>query len=159
MDLSKLKWLKNVKPNQGWAYDKPSGMPIPEAKIFRLHWRSQDDKANAQQPLKSDLIVLVQSARITHVVELLDDIVYSNAEIEWGVHRVVKALWMPPEGLNYWNLPHQKEIFGIADLPPDGSVHDLSRTDRMYQFNQHWQDLGGLQAFQQHLGETLTKIV
>jgi len=53
MDLSQLKWLKNVKPDQGWAYDKLDDMPIPEAKIFRLHWRSKDDRANAQQPLRS----------------------------------------------------------------------------------------------------------
>jgi hypothetical protein len=47
MDLSQLKWLKNVRPDQGWAYEKLHEMPIPEARIFRLHWRSQDDKANA----------------------------------------------------------------------------------------------------------------
>jgi hypothetical protein len=74
MDLSELKWLKNVRPDQGWAYDKPNEMPIPEAKIFRLHWRNQDDKANAQQPLKGDLIALVQSARVTHTnVNGIDD--------------------------------------------------------------------------------------
>jgi hypothetical protein len=37
MDLSQLKWLKNVKPDQGWSYDKLSEMPIPEARIFRLN--------------------------------------------------------------------------------------------------------------------------
>ena len=66
MDLSKLKWLKNVRPDQGWAYDKLNEMPIPEAKIFRLHWRTQDCKANAQQTPKGDLIALVQLARVTH---------------------------------------------------------------------------------------------
>ncbi len=80
MDLSQLKWLKNVKPDQGWAYNKLDEMPIPEARIFRLHWRSQDDKANAQKPLKGDLVVLVQSARGTHIVEMLDDVVYENTE-------------------------------------------------------------------------------
>jgi hypothetical protein len=158
MDLSQLKWLKNVRSDQGWAYGKLNEMPIPEAKIFRLHWRNQDDKANAQQPLKGDLIALVQSARVTHIVESLDNVVYENAEKEWGIYRVVKAVWMPPEEFDWWNLPHQKEIFGIEDLPPDGAVHDLSRTDRMYQFNQHWKDLEGLQGFQQHLGKILTQI-
>lgn len=31
-------------------------------------------------------------------------------------------------------------------------------SDRMHQFNQHWQDLGGLQGFQQHLGKILDQI-
>ena len=158
MDLSKLKWLKNVRPDQGWAYDKLNEMPIPEAKIFRLHWRTQDCKANAQQTPKGDLIALVQLARVTHIVELLDDVVYDNAEKEWGVYRIVKAVWMPPEGFDWRSLPPQKEIFGIEDLPPDGAVHSLSRTDQMPQFNQHWKDLGGLQVFQQHLGKILTRI-
>lgn len=156
MDLSQLKWLKNVKPDQGWAYDKLNEMPVPEAKIFRLNWRR--DKDNAQQPLKGDLMALVQSAKVTHIVELLDDVVYGNAEQEWGIYRVVQAVWMPPEGFDWWNLPHQKEIFGIEDLPPDGAAHDLSRTDRMYQFNQHWQDREGLKSFQQHLVAILNGI-
>ncbi|MBW4465706.1 MAG: hypothetical protein KME07_09745 [Pegethrix bostrychoides GSE-TBD4-15B] len=131
-------------------------MPIPEAKIFRLNWRK--DKGNAQKPLKGELIALVQSAKVTHIVELLDDAVYGNTEKEWGIYRVVKAVWMPLEGFNWWSLPHQKEIFGIEDLPPNGAVHSLSRTDQMPQFNQHWKDLGGLQGFQQHLGEILLRI-
>jgi hypothetical protein len=158
MDLSQLKWLKNVKPDQGWAYDKLDDMPIPEAKIFRLHWRSKDDRANAQQPLNGELIALVQSARVTHIVEFLDDEVYENPEKEWGIYRVVKAIWVPSEVLDWWKLPHQKEVFGIEDLPPDGSAHDLSRTDRMYQFNQHGKNLEGLQGFQRHLGNILTQI-
>lgn len=158
MDLSQLKWLKNVKPNQGWAYDKLNEMAIPEAKIFRLHWRSQDAKANAQKPLKGDLIALVQLARLTHIVELLDNVVYENTEKEWGIYRVVQAVWMPNKVSDWSTLPSQKDIFGIEDLPPDGSVHDLSREDRMYQFNQHWKNLEGLQGFQEHLNKILTQI-
>lgn len=69
MDLSRLMWVKNVSPGKDWAYDKISEMPIPEARIFRLHWRN--DKDNAQKPPKGDLIALVQSAKVTHIVELL----------------------------------------------------------------------------------------
>ena len=75
-------------------------MPIPEAKIFRLHWRSRDDKANTQQPLKGDLIALVQLAKGTHIVEMLDNVVYENTEKEWGIYRVVKAVSMPPKGID-----------------------------------------------------------
>lgn len=156
MDLSQLKWLKNVRPDQGWAYDKLDEMPVPEAKIFRLHWRSQDDKANAQQPLKGDLVVLVQSARGTHVVEMLDDVVYENAEKEWGIYRIVKAVWMPPKGVDWWSLPHQKEIFGVEHLPQNGLVHKIP-TEGMLQ-SQHWKDVEGLQGFQQHLSKLLIQI-
>lgn len=156
MDLSQLKWLKNVRPDQGWAYDKLDEMPIPEAKIFRLHWRSQDDKANAQQPLKGDLVVLVQSARGTHIVEMLDDVVYENTEKEWGIYRIVKAVWMPPKGVDWWKLPHQKEIFGVEHLPQNGLVHKIP-TDGMLQ-SQYWKDMEGLQGFQQHLGKILAQI-
>jgi hypothetical protein len=152
MDLSQMKWVKNVKPAQGWAYDKISEMPIPEAKIFRLHWR--DDKDNAQKPLKGDLIALVQSAKVTHVVELLDDVVYENSEKEWGIYRIVRAIWMPPKTFDWVNLPHQRDIFGVEHLPPNGNAHDLSKN----QVSQHWQDLGGLQGFQKHLGDILSQI-
>ena len=33
MDLSQLKWLKNVRPDQGWAYDKLDEMPIPLLRV------------------------------------------------------------------------------------------------------------------------------
>jgi hypothetical protein len=160
MDLSQLKWLKNVRPKQGWAYSQLTEMPIPEAKIFRLHWRSQDDKVNAQYPLEGDLIALVQSARVTHIVEFLDNVVHSNEnnENDWGVWRIVKATWMPPESFDLSTLPHIKEIFGIEHLPPNGSAHNLVPSNGMLQFHQHWQDIGGLQGFQQHLSKTLTQI-
>jgi len=32
MDLSQLKWLKNVRPDQGWAYDELDEMPEVEPK-------------------------------------------------------------------------------------------------------------------------------
>ena len=156
MNLSQLKWLKNVRPDQGWAYEKISEMPIPEARIFRLHWRSQDDKANAQQPSKGDLMTLVQSARVTHIVELLDDVVYGNTEKEWSIYRIVRAVWMPPKESDWWNLPHQKEIFGVEHLPQNGLVHRVP-TDGMLQ-SQFWKDLEGLPGFQQHLSNLLTPI-
>jgi hypothetical protein len=50
MDLSNLKWIKNVKHKGNdklWAYDKTNDMEIPEARIFRLNWRDLKDKDNA----------------------------------------------------------------------------------------------------------------
>lgn len=150
MDLSKLKWLKNVKhkkPDKVWAYNEPKEMPVSEAKIFRLHWRSKSQKANAQKPLKGDLIALVQLARVTHVVELLDDVVYENllddvvyenVEKEWSIFRVVKAVWMPPKGFDWNNLRHQREIFGVEHLPPNGRVHKVP-TNGMLDLGKIWE--------------------
>ncbi len=74
MDLSKLKWIKNVKhkgDDKLWAYDKCEKMPIPEAKIFRLNWRDHSNKDNAKKPSKGDLMLLLQKAKVTHLVEFL----------------------------------------------------------------------------------------
>jgi hypothetical protein len=104
----------------------------------------------------NELVVLVQSARGTHIVEMLDDVVYENAEKEWGIYRIVKAVWRPPKGVDWWNLPHQKEIFGVEHLPQNGLVHKVP-TDGMLQ-SQYWKDVDGLQGFQQNLSKLLTQI-
>lgn len=100
--------------------------------------------------------MLVQLARGTHIAEILDDVVYENAEKEWSIYRIAKAVWMPPKGGDWWNLPHQKEIFGVEHLPQDGLVHKVPN-DGILQ-SQHWKDVEGLQGFQQHLSELLTQI-
>ena len=63
---------------------------------------------------------------------------------------------MSPKGVDWWNLPHQKEIFGVEHLPQNGLVHKVP-TDGMIQ-SQYWKDVEGLQGFQQHLSKLLTQI-
>ena len=65
---------------------------------------------------------------------------------------------MPSTDINWYTLPHQKQIFGIENLPPDGSAHSLDQPDKMFQFNQYWKDRGGLKGFQQNLGQVLNGI-
>ena len=156
MDLSQLKWLKNVThPTKGcWAY-KINDMQIPEARIFRLDWISQDDKANAQKPHKGELIALVQRAKVTHIVEVLDDVVYENKQDIWNIYRVVKVVWMPTANWDWNNLKKNEEIFGTKHLPPSGSVYEL---ENMSWFRTNWENLGGLQGFQQHLSKSLSTI-
>jgi hypothetical protein len=158
IDLSKLKWLKNVKDPTPttWAYDRLDEMLIPEARIFHLHWHNQNHKANAQQPLNGDLVALVQQARVTHIVEMLDDMIHENTQKEWSVYRKVKAIWMPPKGVNWHNLPHQKVIFGIKDFPPNGRVYEIP-TSKMSS-SEYWNEVGGLQWFQQNFSKLLTEI-
>ncbi|WP_198166566.1 hypothetical protein [Picosynechococcus sp. PCC 7117] len=151
MDLSQLKWLKNVNPGSGWAYADPAEMPLPEAKIFRLEWKK--DRADAQKPNKGDLIALVQHARVTHIVEVLDDTVYDTKKAEWGLYRVVKAIWMPPKGFNWAQLPHQEEIFGVKHLPSSGHTYAIPIPSM--RSSPAWQEYSDLQGFQEHVSEYL----
>ena len=161
MDLSKLKWIKNVKhkgDDKFWAYDKAEKMPIPEAKIFRLNWRDYSTVGNAKKPKKSDLMLLLQKAKVTHLVEFLDDELYGQGSSEWDIHRVVKALWMPPEDLNWDQLRHQRDFFGFDYVVGDGAAHDLSAEHQMQQFHQHWDSKGGLAVFQNHVGNLISEV-
>lgn len=156
MDLSQLKWLKNVRDKGCWAYSKPDDMAIPGTKIFCLHWRDPRDKPNAEDPLKGQLMLLIQRAKVTHIVELLDDEVYDNKEAEWNIYRIVKAIWMPNNNFDWEKLPGYKEVFGYEDIVFDGLAHTLFDEDKMPKFHEHWKPLGGLPAFQKHLGDILT---
>ena len=158
MDFSKVKWLKNIKPKPGpgWAYQSKTDIQMLEAKIFQLHWRLKSDPS-LNAPQKGDLMALVQHARVTHIVEVLDNSVYGN-DNQWAAYRVVQAVWMPSTDLDWHTLPHQKEIFGIENLPPDGSAHSLDQPDKMFQFNPYWKDRGGLKGFQQNLVQVLSGI-
>ena len=127
-----------------------------EAKIFQLHWRLKSDPS-LTTPQKGDLMALVQHARLTHVVEVLDNTVYGNGD-EWASYRVVQAVWMPSTDLNWDTLPSQKEVFGIEHLPADGSAHSLDQPDRMELFNQYWGDKDGLKGFRKHLAHVLSGI-
>ena len=86
MDLSKLKWTKNIKPDPGyavWAYGLERGtrlaMELPEASIFGLTWKNIHEK-NAREPEQGDLILLHQHAKVTHIAEFLDSKLYSKAD-------------------------------------------------------------------------------
>jgi hypothetical protein len=162
MDLSQLKWIKNVNyqnKNKHWAYNKLDEMSIPEAKIFCLNWQGYKDKLNAQQPFKGDLMLLLQRAKVTHVVEFLDDEVYENDQPEWGIYRIVKALWMPPKNLDWKKFPHQRFVFGFNHLVGDGKAHCLASANKMPQFHQYWDHEGGLSTFQKHLDKILSEII
>ena len=161
MNISKLKWIKNVKHqdnHQYWAY-LPETMQIVEAKIFCLNWRDIKQKSNAQKPSKGDLMILLQRAKVTHIVEFLDDEVYDNSLDEWSIYRVVKAVWMPSKGI-MWDDDrlHQKEFFGLDYIVGDGHAHSLADNNKMPQFHEYWNQYGGLSGFKNHVLEKITKI-
>ena len=133
-------------------------MVIPEAKIFRLNWRDAKSIDNAAKPHKSDLMLLLQKAKVTHVIEFVDGEAYNYDSNEWGIYRIVKALWMPPKGFAWEALPHQRELFGFNYVVGDGAAHDLAAENKMQQFHQYWDDKVGLEAFQHHTENLLLEI-
>ncbi len=157
MDLSRLIWLKNVKPQLNglhWAY-KVYSMDMKDAKIFRLNWRNRESRKNAETPLEGELMLLLQHGQVTHIVKFLDSEVYEISQNDWGIHRVVKAIWMPPEGVDWKDERlHQKEIFGFDYVVGDGLAHNLADENKMPQFHQHWE----LPVFQKHVADVLTKL-
>jgi hypothetical protein len=162
VDLSRLKWAKNIKPEHGWAYKLERGTPIamefPEAKIFGLNWKTKN-KSNAERPKEGDFIVLHQHAKVTHIAEFLDNEVYNNiSEPDWGIYRIVRAVWIPPSSKDWATLPHQNEMFGFNVSIWNGLARNLETPGRMSKFHQYWSSKGGLTAFQRHLATELAKI-
>ena len=165
MDLSKLKWTKNIRPDKkcaDWAF-KPERkallpMELPEASIFGLTWKNIHEN-NARKPEQGDLILLHQHAKVTHIAEFLDSKLYNNIDnSDWGIYRVVRAVWTPPLGKDWATLPHHDEMFGFDVFIMDGFAHNLDEPGRMPKFHQHWNDRGGLEGFQKHLATELDKI-
>ena len=140
MDLSRLKWTKNVRPEQGWAYKPergtPTAMELPEARLFGLTWKI--DKDNAGKPKKGELILLHQYAKVTHIAEFLDNEVYDTGDNNWGIYRIVRAVWTPPLNQDWATLPHQDEMFGFDVFIMDGLAHNLDTPGKMAKFHEHW---------------------
>ena len=103
-DPAKILFLKNVKdPNGGWAYSidriRDMGGSV-ESRAFELFWLSTS--RGAKSASKGDLMLLNQHAKITHIVEMLDDNVRENKA---GCFRWVRVVWMPAES-DWSQLPH-----------------------------------------------------
>ena len=140
-DLARILFVKNVKhpnPNE-WAYSL-EGMQQPESRTFELMWRASSH--GVSQPKAEDLMILHQRAKVTHVVEFLDDQV---REIETGFFRWVRAVWLPEQD---WNqLPHQKDILKFSPRYADGNTHSL-KSSGFATFHEAW---NSLEEFQSHI--------
>jgi hypothetical protein len=148
-DLSKILFLKNVRdPNGGWAYsiERIRDMDSSgEGRVFELFWPSTS--RGTKSASKGDLMLLNQYAKITHVVEMLDDDVREN---EAGYFRWVQVVWMPDEE-NWSQLPHQRYVIGFE--PPTfggGTTYSLANLSK---FKETW---NSLEALQQHIVRVLT---
>ena len=143
----KILFIKNVKhPNPSeWAYSL-EGMRQPESRTFELMWRASSHGVN--QPKAGDLMILHQRAKVTHVVEFLDDQV---RETETGFFRWVRAVWVA--ALDWNQLPHQKDVLGFRPRYADGNTHALNSLG-FTTFHKAW---NSLEEFQKHIFDRLTR--
>jgi hypothetical protein len=144
MNLQSLKWTKNVKPKneETWAYQA-----FKVGNLFKLAWK--DDEGNANKPQRGDLVLIRQNGYVTHLVEILD---YKSEREKWqgdfNIYRIVEVLWV----IDWQDPPSSAkadEVFGYSVKAYQGG--DVMFLETMPTFQQHWQDQGGLPAFQERV--------
>jgi len=144
MDLSLLKWTKNVKREDGdWAYS-----PCKVYDIFKLAWKDNED--NARKPEKDDLILLRQRGYVTHLVKVLD---YKPEREDWkgdyNIYRIVEVFW----AIDFVTPPESAKADKIFDFPE--VIHfqggNIMKLEDLPTFKARWDKDGGLKAFQTHI--------
>ena len=152
-DFSKLLYIKNVRRSDGaWAYtlqDIPEIGGSVESRVFELFWTPAGKGANLAS--KDDLMILNQQARVTHVVEMLDDEVRKN---ESGYFRWVRVVWMSQKK-DWYQLPHQREILGFEPPRFGGGAVCSFTSPNFGKFHAAWDNL---QDFQKHIFQVLMKL-
>jgi len=113
--------------------------------LFKFAWK--DDEGNASKPQREDLILLRQGGYITHLVEVLD---YKPEREKWqgdfNIYRIVEVLWVID-----WNNPlDSARADAVFAYPVRLQGGDVMFLENMPTFQQHWQNQGGLSAFQEH---------
>ncbi len=151
-DSSKLLFLKNIRdPNGGWSYtlshiQEMSGSP--ESRVFEIYWLPGGKGMNALS--KGDLMILNQRAKVTHIVEILDDEVRGT---EVGFFRWARIVWMPK--LDDWTqLPHQRDVLGFEPSRFGGGTAFYFNSPNFGKFHAAWDSV---EAFQKHVFKQLTE--
>jgi len=145
-DPSRILFTKNVRPPNGnWAYTleriQQMGFPV-ENRVFEIFWSS--NKKSIISPSKGDLMLLIQQAKITHIVEILDDDIREN---EVGYFRWVRAVWMP-EKKDWAGLPDQEKILGFRIKKSVAEGSSFANSDFVDFHSTCWHSLD---VFQQHI--------
>jgi|GEM_PF-461888 len=161
MDFSRLQWIKVVTPPADfqfyWAYTPPAieemkkvGLQVIDhgaTTIFPLGFRGEQFASLDV----GDLIALKQHAKITHIVEVLDEQFFGTGE--WS-NRYVKIIWWKPD-IDWASLPHAKEVLGV-DLQHQSGKPFLF--DSFEAFRNTWQGTDSLKEFQTFVLDKLAKI-
>lgn len=161
MDFSRLQWIKVVTPpadyKSYWAYTpqeieemKKAGLQVIShgaTTIFPLGFKGkQSARLDA-----GDLIILKQHAKITHVVEVLDEEFFGTDE--WS-NRYVKIIWWKPD-IDWDSLPHAKEVLG-DDLNYQSGKPLLF--DSFESFKKTWKGTDSLKDFQAFVMDKLKEV-
>jgi len=150
MTLEDLKWTKNIRPDEGWAYSE-----FKKSELFKLAWK--EDESNANRPERSDLILLRQHGYVTHLVKVLDrQSEREDWQGEWSLYRIVEVLW----ALDCDAPSPDAKADKVFDFPgvqafQGGNVMQLEDLDT---FKAAWGGKGGLDAFQVHVQVALSTI-
>ncbi|MEI6331676.1 MAG: hypothetical protein ACOYN8_12230 [Pseudanabaena sp.] len=157
IDLSRLKWTKNVDNPDVWVYrHNEISYPylVPE---FKLHW-AKGEKANCGKPDIGDIILLRQQTKVTHLVMPLDDQIGNVSNPTHPLIRRVQVLWIAPESLHtpdaqIWDdALSQNDVFGFNVRLEGGDVMLLENIKAL---TETFKDQGGLDAFQKRVAEKL----
>jgi hypothetical protein len=148
MDLSELKWTKNINHQHGKKF---CAFDLDLKKIFPLQWKKEQEK-NAGKPNKGELIILRQRCKVTHIVECLDDNPSKFKEPtypEFSIYRQVQVVWIA----EHWDIPpDQDTVFGYHVNLQGGNVMKL---ETLPKFKAYWDSRGGLAEFQNHVLKVL----
>jgi hypothetical protein len=150
MNLQHLRWTKNVRPADGWAY-----FELKVSALFKLAWK--DDETNANRPEKNDLILLRQHGYVSHLVKVLN----RQAEREdwqgdYNIYRIVEVLW----AIDCSNPPVAAKadvIFGYSAVL-DYMGGNVMKLEELPTFKESWESRGGLTAFQDYVKSRLLAI-
>jgi hypothetical protein len=141
MDLSELKWTKNINHQHGEKY---CAFDPNFKNFFPLQWKKGQRK-NAEKPDKDDLIILRQRCKVTHIVKVWDDNPKEDTDPEFSIYREVQVVWMAENGDI---APHQDTVFGYHVHLQGGKVMEL---ETLPAFKTYWDSRGGLAEFQNHV--------
>jgi hypothetical protein len=144
MDLTELKWTKNINHQDGEKYCAYH----PDLKNFPLQWKKDQEK-NAGKPHKGELIILRQRCKVTHIVKVLDDNpCKEHTDKEFSIYREVQVVWVA----EHWDVPpDQDTVFGYPLNLQGGKVMELETPT----FKAHWDTRGGLAEFKNHVLKVL----
>ena len=150
MNLERLQWTKNVRPDEGWADSQ-----FKKSELFKLAWK--DNKDNADRLEREDLVLLRQHGYVTHLVKILDR--QSEREEwqgEWSLYRIVEVVWALDCSAPSASAKAES-IFGYRGvLAYMGG--DAMRLEDLPTFKEAWDTNGGLAAFQTYIQTGLLAI-
>ena len=146
-NLSKLKWIKVISDDSGWAYTRdrlkemPQGFDCNGVTVFPLGFRTE----KAAKIESGDQLALIQKGKLTHIVEVIDRQLYKGGG--W-YHRVCRVLWWEPKVNDWQNLRPQKELLGFDPALQDGDPHAIETLKR---FGDRWNENGDVAGFRDFL--------